>query len=337
MSVPLKQNAAIMILTQNNAVRRTYLKTTLYFLFKHFNANYRYPVLILHEGDYDARAQEEIIKSVRSSCHSLINFVQLDANDFTIPEHIDQDKMRRCIATKPVPYWRNDKYRMMCRWWMIHMHKYAAGYDYVMRVDDDSIIEEPIKNDLFEWFDEKNLMYASNLIHVDCGVCCYGMKEFLEENTPPEKHEFIRQMFVKQEIPTRAPQFVGFRALLSILNETSSKPIEITDKMTLWMPIMYYNNWFITRTAFWKRPDVQEFVEKIDKSGLIFYTRLGDAPLQSAVAMLFAKESEVSRAIFKYSKRLQREAFEDDDGRYHSYMPDKYDKSSCITETNPIQ
>lgn len=326
-------NAAIFILTQNTPVRRTYLKTTLYFLFKHFNASYRYPVLILHEGDYDARAQEEITLSVRSSCRGLITFVQLDPEDFTLPAHIDADKMRRCLATKAVPYWRNDKYRMMCRWWCMHMHKYAKGYDYVMRVDDDSLFEEPVKNDLFQWFHDKGLMYASNLIHVDCGICCYGMKEFLESVTPPEKHEFVRQMFVKQEIPARASQFMGFRALLSILHE--DKPWEIQDKMELWMPIMYYNNWFITRTSFWQREDVQDMLKKIDENGSIFYCRWGDAPIQSAIVMLFAEPAQVSRAIFKYSKRLQREAFEDDDGRYHSYMPDTYDKSSCITETNP--
>lgn len=330
-----KPRAAIFILTQNNAVRRTYLKTCLYFLFKHFNAEHRYPVMILHEGDYDPRGQEEILRSVRSSCRSLVSFVQMDTEDFTIPAHIDQEKMRRCIATKAVPYWRNDKYRMMCRWWMVHMHKYAAGYEYVMRIDDDSIIEEPVKNDLFQWFDDKKLMYASNMIHIDCGVCCYGMKEFFEENVPEAKHEFVRQMFVKQEIPTRAVQFMGFRALLSILHENNEKSFDIQDKMELWMPIMYYNNWFITRTSFWQREEVKDMVDKIDKNGSIFYCRWGDAPLQSAVAMLFAKPEEVSRAIFKYSKRLQREAFEDDDGRFHSFMPDTYDKSSCITETNP--
>lgn len=328
----MKQNAAIFILTQNTDVRRTYLKTCLYFLFKHFNEAYKYPVVIFHEGDFDANAQREIVMSVRAPCRSCISFVALDPEDFTLPDFIDKEKMNRCIATKAVPYWRNEKYRMMCRWWMVHMHKYATGYDYVMRIDDDSIIEEPITRDLFEWMADKGYTYSSNLIHMDCGICCYGMKEFFEAQFPDKKDE-IRKMFVKQDIPLRAVQFQSFRTLLSITEpRASDAEPELPEQMTLWMPIMYYNNFFITSTAFWKRTDVQEMVEKIDKNGSIFYYRWGDAPLQSIVAMLYSTPEQISRAMFKYSKRLQREAFLDDHGEFHSYMPDTYDKSSCITE-----
>lgn len=328
------QKAAVFILTQNTEVRRTYLKTCLYFLFKHFNATFKYPVLIFHEGDYDANAQRDIIMSVRASCRHLISFVALDKEDFKLPDFIDKDKMNKCIATRAVPYWRNEKYRMMCRWWMVHMHKYAAGYDYVMRIDDDSIIEEPITRDLFAWMAEKGYTYTSNLIHMDCGVCCYGMKEFFEKEFPERKEE-LRKMFVKQEVPLNAVQFQSVRTLLSITTPRDSNTApELPDKLTLWMPIMYYNNFFITRTAFWRQPEVVELVDKIDKDGSIFYYRWGDAPLQSIVAMLLSKPEQISRAIFKYSKRLQREAFLDDHGEYHSYMPETYDKSSCITETN---
>lgn len=324
-------NAAIFILTQNTPVRRTYLKTCLYFLFKHFNEKYRYPVLIFHEGDYDDKAQREITMSVRASVRSLISFVAMDAKDFEVPDFIDKEKMEQCIATRPVPYWRSAKYRMMCRWWMVNVHKYAAGYDYFMRLDDDSLIEEPITKDLFAWTEEKGYNYVSNLIHMDCGVCCYGMKEFFEKAMPPGHDEEIRKMFVKQEIPLASVQFQAFRTLLSV---TQPPGFEMKDNMTLWMPIMYYNNFFITRTAFWKQPEVMELVDKIDKDGSIFYYRWGDAPLQTIVAMLKSPAEKISRAVFKYSKRLQREAFEDDIGEYHSYMPETYDKSSCITESN---
>lgn len=332
MSATTKANAAIFILTQNTDVRRTYLKTCLYFLFKHFNAQFQYPVVIFHEGDYDAKAQREIIMSVRSSCRSLISFVALDADDFTLPDFVDKKKMEMCISAKPVPYWRNDKYRMMCRWWMVHMHKYAAGYDYVMRIDDDAIIEEPITRDLFAWMQDKGYTYTSNLVHIDCGICCYGMKEFFEQHFPDRKEE-IRKMFVKQDIPLRSVQFQPLLTLLSITQPRVNEK-ELPDTMSLWMPIMYYNNFFITKTSFWRQKEVMDLVDKIDRDGSIFYYRWGDAPLQSIVAMLLSKPEEISRAIFKYSKRLQRESFLDDNGEFHSFMPDTYDKSSCVTETN---
>jgi hypothetical protein len=326
----MKQNAAIVILTQNTETRRVYLKTCLYFLFRHFNEKHKYPVLIMHEGDYnDARSQREILTSVRASARSLVSFVALDADDFTVPDNIDKNKMEKCIATKAVPYWRNATYRMMCRWWLVHMPKYVRGYDYVMRIDDDLFIEEPIDMDLFDWMNQNKLVYSSNMVHADCGICCYGMKDFLERQFPNKK-DLISKMFIPQEIPTRAVQFHPFRTLLSITHHPDPPVIE--EKMTLWMPTMYYNNFFMTKTSFWEQDDVKKLIEDIDKTGNIFYYRWGDAPLQSAIVLLLADQSTVKRSIFKYSKRMQRESFKGDDNEFHSYMPETYDKSSCITE-----
>jgi hypothetical protein len=217
----------------------------------------------------------------------------------------------------------------MCRWWMVHMHKYAKGYDYVMRVDDDSIIEEDVDRDLFAWMADHDIIYSSNLVHVDCGICCYGMKEFFEAQYP-EKKQFVSDMFTPNEIPMRSVQFHPFRTLLSITH--GDNPPQINETMKIWMPTIYYNNFFITKTDFWLREDVQKTIHAIDQNGGIFYYRWGDAPLQSIIVMLHAKPEEIKRAVFKYSKRLQRESFKDDNGEFHAYMPDSYDKSSCLTE-----
>jgi len=192
-------NAAICYLTQNTDVRRTYLKTSLYFLFKNFNAEHKYPVIIFHEGDYDAGAQEDVLQSIRSSCRDLVRFQALHPDDFKLPSHIDKVKLDRILAIKPspVPYWRNEKYRMMCHWWLFKFMDYVKGYDYVMRLDDDSIIEEKIERDLFKWMNDEDLNYSSNFIHTDCGICCYGMKEFFE-NTFPNKVTEMKEMFVQR-------------------------------------------------------------------------------------------------------------------------------------------
>lgn len=323
-------NAAIFILTQNTEVRKVYLKTCLYFLFKNFNSEFKYPVIIFHEGDYDLESQREIITSVRSSCRSCVTFQALDKGDFEYPEHIDQEKVKRCVDLKVVPYWRNEKYRMMCRWWIVHMPKYAKGYDYVMRVDDDSIIEETIP-DLFKWAEEKELVFASNFLHLDCGICCYGMKEFFD-NKFPDKKDMIDKLFVKQEFPSRTTQLHKFRSLLSIVKD----PVpEIDANITVYAPIMYYNNFFIKKVEFWHRPEVKQLIDEIDRDGGIFYMRFGDAPLDTLISMLLGGADKVSRAVFKYSKRLQRESFKDDEGEFHSYMPGDYSQTSCITDTAP--
>jgi len=330
-----KISAAICYLTQNTEVRRTYLKTSLYFTFKHFNAKYKYPVIIFHEGDYDNEAQQEILMGIRSCCRDLVSFQALDPNDFKVPDHIDKVKLQRCLDIKPhpTPYWRNEKYRLMCRWWLMEFPKYVKNYDYVMRLDDDSLIEEPLKYDLFEWAAKKDLNYASNFVHMDCGVCCYGMKKFFE-NIYPNKKDLIQNMFVEQKIPLRAVQFHPFRTILSL---TQSPLPVLEEHEKLWMPIMYYNNFFITKPSFWYQEEVQKTLKLIDENGSIFYFRWGDAPLQSILVMLHSAAEKISKADFEYSKRLQRESFKGDDGHYHPYMPDTYEKSSCITEQKEFE
>jgi len=38
----------------------------------------------------------------------------------------------------------------------------------------------------------------------------------------------------------------------------------------------------------------------------------------------------VQRAVFAYSKQMQRGAFVDDAGEAHAYMPETYDQSGCL-------
>jgi alpha 1,2-mannosyltransferase len=319
--------AAIFILTQNTVERKIYLKTCLYFLFRNFNKKYNYPVILLHEGDYDETSQQDILKSIRENHRELVSFKQIDKEDFEIPAHIDKAKVEKLVALQPVPYWRNLKYRLMCYFWVKRFFKYTEGYDYVMRLDDDSIIEEPLKDDLIKITEDRDLVYMSNLVHVDCGLCNYKMKELFEYILPECKKEINNGMFVEAKLSAGNPYFDRFKKVCEIVDGKECNLSEFSTQM----PIMYYNNFFITSTKFWKRNDVQVIVDKIDKDGGIFYYRYGDAPIHTILVTLL-EPTKISRAQFKYSKRLQREAFVDTDNKIHSYMPKSYDKSSCITD-----
>lgn len=324
-------NYGIFILTQNTVERKIYLKTSLYFLFKNYNKRYNYPIIILHEGDYDALAQEEIRKSVREENRSCISFRKIDKEDFELPPHIDKDKVDKIIALQPVPYWRNLKYRLMCYFWVKRFfNKYTEGFDYVMRLDDDSIIEEPIKEDLFKVVQDKNLVYMSNIVHIDCGICNYGMKELFEEILPDCKDKINNGMFISAKLRSGDENNKHFELFKQVKTIVDNKECTATEFITE-MPLMYYNNFFITSTAFWKQEKVQNIINKIDENGGIFYYRYGDAPLHTIIVTLLESE-KISRAIFKYSKRLQRESFVDSEGSIHSYMPKSYDKTSCITD-----
>lgn len=316
-------NAAILILTQNTIERKVYLKTCLYFLFKNFNHIYKYPVIILHEGDYKKRDIDEILAGIRANYKHLVTFKTIDKEDFEIPSNIDKDKLDKSIQLQIVPYWRNIKYRLMCNFWLNHFTKYCENYDYIMRLDDDSIIEESINQDLFKLCKEKDTIYMSNIVHVDCGICNYGMKELFIKLFP-EKKDLIDTLFIKTTIDNNNNFYNKFCHLYKLINNDEiGKSIEIN------MPIMYYNNFFITNTSFWKRKEVKETIQYINNTGNIFYYRYGDAPLQTLITSLFEKD-KIVRTVFKYSKRMQRECFIDLNDNINQYMPKEYTNSTCI-------
>ena len=334
--------AAVFILTQNTIERKVYLKTSLYFLFKNFNAKYKYPVIILHEGDYTEDAKNDIITGIRGECRGLVSFKEIDKDDFVIPSHINTDKMNSIIDLRVVPYWRNHKYRSMCNFWLKNFYKYTDGYEYVMRIDDDSIIEEPIKYDLFELMRDKDYTYMSNIIHLDCSLCNYGMKEFFIKyneaveavapgTTPTIKtsRDKINELFMEHTLKSDSGYFENFKKLYKGINDTEY----LGESVDLSMPFMYYNNFNIISVDTWNKPEIQDIVKKIDEHGYIYYCRWGDAPLQTIILSLY-DSSRISKVNFKYSKRLQREAFKDDDGALHSFMPNDYENNSCVMKNS---
>ena len=132
-------------------------------------------------------------------------------------------------------------------------------------------------------------------------------------------------MFVKTDINKNNTFYNKFIDLYKVINDDclNSENIEIN------MPIMYYNNFFITNTSFWKRNDVKDTINHINKSGNIFYYRYGDAPLQTIIISLFESD-KIVRTVFKYSKRMQRECFIDLNNNINQYMPKDYINSTCI-------
>jgi hypothetical protein len=320
--------AAIFILTQNTIERKVYLKTSLYFLFKNFNAKYKYPVIILHEGDYNEEAKNEIIMGIRCDYRYLVQFKKIDDEDFCIPSHINIDKMNSIIDLQVVPYWRNQKYRSMCYFWLKNFYKYTKNYDYVMRIDDDSIIEEQIKYDLFELMRDKDYIYLSNIIHLDCSLRNYGMKEFFLKHYENKKDK-INELFMDHELSNNNGYYENFKKLYKKINNDEEYN---GDSVELSMPFMYYNNFNIINVDIWNTPEIQDIVNKIDEQGYIFYCRWGDAPLQTIILSLYDSD-RITKVNFKYSKRLQREAFKDDSGTLHSFMPNEYDNNSCVVQS----
>jgi hypothetical protein len=150
------------------------------------------------------------------------------------------------------------------------------------------------------------------------------MKDFFLKHYASEKDK-INELFMDHTLNNNNEYFNKFKSLHKALNNEDYEGASIE----LNMPFMYYNNFNIINVDVWNKPEIQDIVNKIDEQGYIFYCRWGDAPLQTIILSLY-DNTRITKVNFKYSKRLQREAFKDDEGKLHSFMPSDYDNNSCV-------
>lgn len=275
----MRENGVIVYLTQDTDVNKTYLKTSLYFLFKYFNGKFKYPVKIFHTADYSDKSKVDIIKGVRGEYSKLVEFVQIHADDFTVPRSIDMERLNASIQSPPVAWWRTCGYRLMCRFYSMLVHKYLTKYEYYMRLDDDSFIEEDIAVDLFRYMKHKEYTYAYNMINIDCNVCTSGM------------HKNVTDYIATRKITPK--------------NNVNDYWIFHNGHAS---PRIFFNNYHISRVDFWSSADVKDFLDHIDSTGNIFYSRWGDAPIQTMALALFCPRDKLWCTDFAYSKKYYREA-----------------------------
>lgn len=320
-------NAAFVILSQATPERVVYLKSTLYFLFRRFNARpeTRYPVRVLHEGDFDARLQDEIRAGLRGDCGGLLRFVKLDEGDFDVPTWIDRARLDRNLAARPVPYWRDLRYRLMCRFWLAHAHKYVDDLDFYCRLDDDAWIEDDVPGDFIAAAAGAGAVLAGAIVHIDCPICTHGMRALFRDmglvNDANDARLFLRAPLKREFLEgiDAVPEYDGVGAMVAT------------------MPVNLFNNFSVNDVAFWRRDDVRAVLRAIDATGNVFYYRWGDAPLLTLIASTLGNTrypgggggtGGLQLLKVRYSKRLQREAFVDAAKTPHRYMPGSYDDDS---------
>jgi hypothetical protein len=290
--------AAIVYLTQNTPVRRLYLQTSLYLLFRSFNERCRYPVLVFHEGDFTEDSIAAIRESIAGELRSLIWFRQVDTGDFRAPASVTADivEANRII----VPDARGLNYRSMCRWWIRHAARYLAPYEFYMRLDDDSFIEEILDYDPFRVVRAAGVDYASNLVHVEHPLNALGLLEMSKDllgDTDP-----LRSLFLHGDVT----ETVEPSSLTAFLARIPGELRQRIDTTALSGPVIYYNNFHIARASLWSHPTIARYFEAIDQSNGIYHLRWGDAALHT-IALTAAEGLTLGRFSFRYSKRYERE------------------------------
>lgn len=268
MILPKINNVGVIVyLIKNNRDTLINLKNSLYFLYNNFLSLHNYDVILFHDELFTSDTQDDILKYLSTKPSVSIRFYKVTLET---PAWINQELMNSSITNKPVDWWRDEGYRNMCRFYSVELIKYLTNYEYYMRLDCDSFIEEPIV-DVVALCKNGSIDYVCHKTQIDCHIC----NQQLIESTL----KFMNANNINVELP------------ICIINGNTYINA-------------FYNNFHITRVGFWQNEQVKQYIDFLDKTGNIYYYRWGDAPIHTLALKMFRGKTQIM--TFKYSKRSDR-------------------------------
>lgn len=230
-------------------------------LVENYLAQHRDDVLFLHYGEVPTAQQEELVGSCGTGVHA--RFMKLGSNHTTLPP-----------GTPPPSEWMHRRrfsegYRHMIRLFAVGLWPLVAslGYEFVMRMDEDSFLRSPIRYNIFEHMRSSGIDYA------------YRLASW--EDVPGKGHPEPFHLFVRKYLQLRN---VTPTWLLDSCIVPSVANFSITNCGNLYG---FYNNFFATRVGFWMQPDVQDWLAHAIATHNIYLRRWNDILWQSAAVQIF--------------------------------------------------
>jgi hypothetical protein len=297
------------------------LKLSLYFLFKNFNAKFKHNVILFHTDEITSK--NEIMMGIRNEVKHLITFQKLDPNIFDISKD-SKDKMNFCFDINPKIDWGTIQERLLNRFWAITFWDLVKDYDYVMKLDCDLIIEEPLRECLFEIIKSKDLVYIGNMLMIDCPLGSYGMHDYFKLKFKDKMND-SSSMFVNTKIADQ-DTINKFKIIYNKVTGNIFDKSEIDCNQ----PISYTDSLYVTKPSYWNSTEIKSILSEIDNIGYILYYKWSSASIRSMIAMILNRE-KISRCIFRISKSIHRESFINSDGKTEAFIPDRYELSGCVT------
>lgn len=279
--------------------RKEYLKTTLYFLFKNYNHIYNHNIYILNT-DYNNSDREEILLSIRDDCRKLIHFKDIILK---IPENIDKNKLNSIVNYDISNDWydieyRNLTYYMLYTFW----EDIGAEFDYVMKLNDDTIIEEPIKDDFFKLIDNRanNILFC--MMRDYCPISSFGMYDLLKANITDNIERLdtfnIQTKLVQQDSVN------NFKKLYKTVFDKNY----LSNEIELRQPTIPNDAFMIIRTTFMTNKKILPYLNKIKDLNYIHYFKWSFSLVVSSLAMMICND-KVTRCIFRASEECNRCAY----------------------------
>ena len=282
-------------------------------------------VIVWHEGDLgpsDANALDGVAN---------VRFCLLtNATGWAVP--------RRWDPPPQMPW--SVGYRLMIRFYAVTVWSTLKrlGYDWVMRMDDDSFILSPVSYDIFERLRRERVLYAYRGLSAECPkhfadfVSAFsreataGLDDAAYERAAREKGVDAKFLEFCTKFPRHCKSDEKRSAIrdaalsLGLYNAgaggggDSATPV-VPQAIAHGMPYCpalgqfgYYNNWFVTSLDWWlETAGVAKMVQAFDESGLIFTHRANDLIFQTAAIRLFMPPQRRARLVdFTYQHHTMR-------------------------------
>jgi hypothetical protein len=152
----------------------------------------------------------------------------------------------------------------MCRFHSGEIYKHPAllGYDWYWRLDSDSFLLSRIDYDVFDRMEERGFEYA------------YCNQEDKDES------------FVTVNLWETTKKFIEDNGIV---------PVSLTHRLKdeKWDLDIFYTNFEIGKFSFFRSQQYMSYYDALDKTGMMYYNRWGDAPIHWLGVRMFLPDEKV--------------------------------------------
>jgi hypothetical protein len=241
-------------------------------LMQNYNFRNRDDMLFLHAGDINMTSQRSILAELGPDVVG--RFKQLGPYDFEVPPGLPPRNEWAQARSFSVGY------RHMIRLFAIGLWGIVAreGYEYVMRMDEDSFVFDPIQYNVFERMRAEGLDYVYRAAVWD---------------RPWQEANFFKFVKLFLEAHQVRPKWLLEPCRLNISRPGSELGLD-RFLYRLCGPLYgIYNNFFASRVAFWLEPQVQAYLAFVAASNTIYTHRWNDILWHSIAIQSFVPRERV--------------------------------------------
>jgi len=253
-----KQHTAVIYLA--NVERVVDINSSLHSLHTNFLPWTPADVVLFHEIDFNENVQSNLLQQYHD-----IRFITLPRRAWSYPVHLPFSTSDFFVKEFSMGY------RHMCRFFgiLIFREAHYLGYRWIIRMDSDSHILSPYKENMISFMVQHGYQYGFRMSQSEEAFVIRGFSELIVT--------YLRMFDIQ-------PTF-----LYDLCNPKNLSGV--TDQV--WLDFTFYNNFFVTDVKFWISPKVEKFLSFIDRSGGIYSHRWGDADMHTATVSMFMNKSSV--------------------------------------------